>query len=166
MEPYTNVIFAAPNIRVKPLNEENVRLALNFATPRDAINNVVFKGAPVLANSVIGQLQYWDPRVPFIPYDIDKARSYMAKSSVPNGFTTNLLIVGTDVDSVAVATILESAWSDIGVKLKIQDVDLNTMFARFFSSTNPDFDICFFPPDYSSSDVGDSTSTMTVMPRL
>jgi peptide/nickel transport system substrate-binding protein len=156
MEPYTNVIFAAPNIRLKPLNEANIRLALNYATPRAAINQVVFKGASVLANSVIGQLQYWDPRIPYIPYDIDKARSLIAKSSVPHGFTTTLLIVGTDVDSVAVATILQNAWSDIGVTLKIEEVDLNTMFARFFSSTNPDYEICFFQPDYSSSDVGDS----------
>jgi peptide/nickel transport system substrate-binding protein len=156
MEPYTNVIFAAPNIRVKPLNESNVRLALNFATPREAINQVVFKGAPVLANSAIGQLQYWDSKIPYIPYDLDKAKSLMAKSTVPKGFTTTLLIVGSDADSVSVATILQSAWSDIGVKLNIEDVDLNTMFARFFSTTNPDYEICFFQPDYSSSDVGDS----------
>jgi peptide/nickel transport system substrate-binding protein len=156
MEPYTNVIFAAPNIRIKPLDEANVRLALNFATPREAINKAVFKGAPVLANSAIGQLQYWDPRIPYIPYDIQKAKSLMAKSSVPDGFTTTLLIVGSDVDSVSVATILQSSWSQIGVTLKIEDVDLNTMFARFFSSTNPDYEICFFQPDYSSSDVGES----------
>ena len=66
--------------------------------------------------------------------------------------------MGTDTDSIAVATILQSAWSDIGITLKIQDVDLNTMFARFFQ-TNPskaDYEICFFQPDYSNSDVGDS----------
>jgi peptide/nickel transport system substrate-binding protein len=157
MEPYTNVIFAAPNITVKPLNEQNVRLALNFATPRDAINKAVFKGAPVLANSAIGQLQYWDPRIPYIPYDLSKAKSLMAKSSVPTGFTTSLLIVGTDVDSVTAATILQSAWGEIGVKLNLVDVDLNTMFARFFQpSSKANYDICFFQPDYSSSDVGAS----------
>jgi peptide/nickel transport system substrate-binding protein len=156
LEPFTNVIFAAPNILVKPLNEANVRLALNYATPRSEIIQTVFKNAPRIANSVIGQLQYWDPQIPPIPYDIAKAKSYLAQSSVPSGFSTSLLIVGTDADSVLVASILQKAWSEIGINLSIEDVDLNTMFARFFSTTNPDYDICFFQPDYSSSDVGDS----------
>jgi peptide/nickel transport system substrate-binding protein len=150
------VIYAAPNIRVKPLNETNVRLALNYATPRSQIIDAVFKNAPRIANSVIGQLQYWDPQIPPIPYDLDKAKNYLAQSSVPHGFTTSLLIVGTDADSVLVASILQKSWGEIGIKLNIVDVDLNTMFARFFSTTNPDYDICFFQPDYSSSDVGDS----------
>jgi peptide/nickel transport system substrate-binding protein len=156
LEPFTNVIYAAPNIRVKPLNETNVRLALNYATPRSQIIEAVFKNAPRIANSVIGQLEYWDPQIAPIPYDVDKAKNYLAQSSVPHGFTTSLLIVGTDADSVLVASILQKSWGEIGVKLNIVDVDLNTMFARFFSTTNPDYDICFFQPDYSSSDVGDS----------
>jgi peptide/nickel transport system substrate-binding protein len=156
LEPYTNVIFAAPNIRVAPLNERSVRLALSYATPRSAIIEAVFKNAPRIANSVIGQLQYWDPKIAPIPYDINRAKSYLAQSSVPHGFTTSLLIVGSDADSVSVATILQKSWGQIGIKVNIVDVDLNTMFARFFSTTNPNYEICFFLPDYSSSDVGDS----------
>ena len=155
LEPYTNVILAVPNMRRPPLNEVNVRLALNWATPRPQINQAVFKNAPRIANSPIGQLRYWDPTVPDITYDLAKAKSYLAKSSVPKGFTTSLLIVGTDADSVSVASILQAAWAEIGITLKIEDVDLNTMFSRFYSSTNPDYDINFFPPTYSSTDVGD-----------
>jgi peptide/nickel transport system substrate-binding protein len=155
LEPYTNVILAAPNLKRPPLEERNVRLALNYATPREAINNAVFKSAPRIANSPIGQLRYWDPTVPNFPYDLNKAKSLMAKSSVPNGFTTSLLIVGSDADSVSMATILQSAWAEIGVKVNIDDVDLNTMLSRFYSKTNPDFDINLWPPTYSSTDVGD-----------
>jgi peptide/nickel transport system substrate-binding protein len=156
LEPFTNVIYAAPNIRVKPLDNKFVRLALNYATPRSAIIKTVFKGAPRIANSAIGQLSDWDPSILPIPYDLAKAKAYMAQSSAPHGFSTSLMIVGTDSDSVSVASILQQAWKEIGVNLNIVDVDLNTMFARFFSTTNPDYDICFFQPDYSSSDVGDS----------
>jgi peptide/nickel transport system substrate-binding protein len=156
LEPFTNVIFAAPNIRVKPLDNRFVRLALNYATPRADIVKTVFKNAPRIANSAIGQLGDWDPTVAPIPYDLGKAKSCMAKSSAPHGFSTSLMIVGTDADSVSVASILQAAWKEIGVNLDIVDVDLNTMFSRFFSMTNPDYDICFFQPDYSSSDVGDS----------
>ena len=155
IEPYTNVILAVPNVRRPPLDEKNVRLALNWATPRPQINKAVFKNAPRIANSPIGQLRYWDPTVPDIGYDLSKAKSYLAKSSVPKGFTTSLLIVGSDADSVSVATILQAAWAEIGISLKIEDVDLDTMFARFYSTTNPDYDINFFPPTYSSTDVGD-----------
>ncbi len=156
LEPYTNFICAIPNIRQKPLDEREVRLALNYATPREAIIKTVFKNAPRIANSVIGELQYWDSSIAPVPYDIGKAKSYLARSSVPHGFTTSLLILGTDTDSVSVATILQSAWSQIGINLKIVDVDLNTMLSRVYSTTNPDYDIVFFYPDYASSDVGDS----------
>lgn len=156
LEPYTNFICAIPNMRQKPLDERAVRLALNYATPRDAIIKTVFKNSARIANSVIGELQYWDPNIKPVPYDISKAKSYLAQSSVPNGFTTSLLILGTDTDSVSVATILQGAWSQIGIKLEIVDVDLNTMLSRVYSTTNPDYDIVFFYPDYASSDVGDS----------
>ncbi len=155
LEPYTNVILAVPNMRRAPFQEANVRLALNYATPRDVINTAVFKNAPRIANSPIGQLRYWDPTVPNFPYDLSTAKSLMAKSSVPNGYSASLLIVGTDSDSVSVAEILQAAWLEIGVKLGIEDVDLDTMFSRFYSTTNPDFDINLFPPTYSSTDVGD-----------
>ena len=143
-------------MRQKPFDERAVRLALNYATPRDAIIKSVFKNAPRIANSVIGELQYWDPSIRPIPYDIGRAKSYLAQSSVPHGFTTSLLILGTDTDSVAVATILQGAWSQLGINLKIVDVDLNTMLSRVYSTTNPDYDIVFFYPDYASSDIGDS----------
>jgi peptide/nickel transport system substrate-binding protein len=156
LEPFTNVIYAAPNIRVKPLDNRFVRLALNYATPRADIIKTVFKNAPRIANSAIGELQYWDPTIAPIPYDLTKAKSYLAQSSAPKGFTTSLMIVGTDADSVSVASILQQAWKEIGITVNIVDVDLDTMFARFFSTSNPDYEICFFQPDYSSSDVGDS----------
>ena len=145
LEPFTNVIYAAPNIRVKPLDNRFVRLALNYATPRLDIIKSVFKNAPRIANSVIGELSYWDPSVPPIPYDLAKAKSLMAQSSAPHGFSTSLLIVGTDADSVAVASILQAAWKEIGVNLNIVDVDLNTMFSRFFSTTEPGLRHLLFP---------------------
>jgi peptide/nickel transport system substrate-binding protein len=154
LEPYTNIMFIAPNLKVPPFNEQNVRLALNYATPLETINKVVFKNAAQIANSAIGKLQYWDPEIPYIPYDLDKAKAYLAKSSVPHGFTTSLLIVGTDTDSVELATILQSSWGQIGINLKIDEVDIVTLEDRFFSITNPNYDLCFFGADLWASDVG------------
>lgn len=154
MEPFTNVAFALPNYRSKPFQDKFVRLALNYATPREVINKTVFKNSARLANSAIGELQYWDPSIPAFPYDLSKAKSMLAQSSVPSGFSTTMLIVGTDPDSVTIASILQSSWNSIGVKVHILNVDLNTMFARVFNFANPNFEMCLFPPDYSSSDVG------------
>ena len=150
-ERTTNVIFVVPNIKQHPYGDRNVRLALNYATPREAINKAVFKGTARLANSVIGQLQYWDPSVPAIPYDLNKAKQYLKKSAVPSGFQTTLLIDGTDSDSKQIGTILQNAWSQIGIHAKIEQSDLNTMLTRGYKF---DYEILFLPPDYSSSDVG------------
>lgn len=157
MEPTTNVMYLAPNIRVKPYTTKYVRIALNYATPKETIIKVVFKGIPVVANSAIGTLRTYTPHVPSVPYDLAKAKEFLSKSSVPSGFTTNLLIVGTTVDSVSLASILVKAWGDLGVTLHIDEVTQTTMFTRFFSMTNPNYDINLFEADYSNSDVASST---------
>ena len=46
MEPYTNVIYAAPNISIPPLNETNVRLALNYANSTRSHQPGRLQGSP------------------------------------------------------------------------------------------------------------------------
>jgi peptide/nickel transport system substrate-binding protein len=147
----SNVVFVLYNQYRHPFQDRNVRLALNYATPRQALNTVVFKDTAQIANSFIGQLQYWDPKIPALPYDIDKAKGFMAKSIVPKGFNTTLLIDGQDSDSQQMAPILQAAWTEIGINAKIVSTDGVTQGTR---TRNYDYDLMFWPPDASSSDIG------------
>ena len=154
MEPYTNIIGGAFNLHVKPFQDVNVRLALNYAAPRHVMVTNVFMGAPLPANTALSRTKFWDPNQPALPYDPSKANALLAASSAPTGFSARLLIVETDTDSTAMATILQTAWSQIEVKLNIQTADYDTVLARVYTPT-PDYDIVLFPPDYASADIGD-----------
>jgi peptide/nickel transport system substrate-binding protein len=51
----------------------------------------------------------------------------MAKSSVPSGFSTTILVDSGNSDQVTIATILQSELKPLGIKLKIQQLDPNTV---------------------------------------
>jgi peptide/nickel transport system substrate-binding protein len=134
----------------KPFTEVAVRQALNYATPVDSINKVVFGGVAPTMNTVYPKLKYWNSKSPAYPYDLDKAKAALAKSSVPTGFSTTINVIGTDQASNQVAQIVQQSWEKIGVKLTINRVDSNTLGARWTSGKS---DLTVFTPGSFSTDV-------------
>jgi peptide/nickel transport system substrate-binding protein len=126
---YTANIFM--NLRTRVLADTNARLALLYAMPRDAINKVAYAGLAEPANSIIPKNKYWDESVPVPAYDLAKARGYLARSPTPNGFSVELDIVGTDTVGKQTAAILQDAWQQIGVDVKINQLDAAAELANF-----------------------------------
>jgi len=105
------------------LNESVVRQALNYATPGGSIISVVFKGLAPRSSTVLQKLRYWTPNPKPYPYDLKKARELLAKSSVPNGFSTTLLTTAAEPLSQQIAQIVQQSWKEIGVNVKIKPLD-------------------------------------------
>jgi ABC-type transport system substrate-binding protein len=84
---------------------------------------------------------------------------------VPQGFATTLLIDGSDSDSVSMASIIQSAWAEVGIQAKIEQTDLNTANTRV---SKFEFDLALIPPDVFSSDVGaqDEIATFLYEPTV
>lgn len=138
------------NNSLKPFDDHNVRLALNYATPKEAILKSVLYGAAGIANSLIASVKYTDPSVPAYPYDIAKATAAIAASSVPNGFSCSLVIVAGDAIEQQIAEILQSEWAKIGITIKIEGTDLATIQNRYFGMKERN--IFTFPGSFLSSD--------------
>ena len=133
--PSTFVQYLLPNNRVEPYNDKNVRLALYYATDRQALLKTITFGLGTIANS------YMSPATPFYSkdvtapeFDLAKAKEYLAKSKFPNGFTTTLTIVGDDQTDVQIATAVKEMYSKIGVTVNIEQVDQGTRSARYDKS--------------------------------
>ena len=107
----------------KPLSDKLVRQALNYATPKDDINKLVFNGLGTIANTGTTITQFWDKSIPPYPYDVDKAKALLAQSSMPNGFTLPLTIPAGDSASQQTAELIQQAWAQIGVTVDIQPLD-------------------------------------------
>jgi peptide/nickel transport system substrate-binding protein len=119
------------NEQRKPFQDVHVRRAISLAINRGALVKAVLFGNGEPANS------FMPPQVPFyqkatkgLQYDLTAAKAEMAKSSVPHGFTTTILIPSGTSDASTVATILQSELKPLGIKLKIQQLDPNAAFAN------------------------------------
>jgi peptide/nickel transport system substrate-binding protein len=124
--PIQQTTFVILNVTKPPLGDINVRQALNYATDKNAIIQSVFFGQAQPMNAPIPLGTYVDKESPGYPYDLSKAQSLMAASSVPNGFTLPMIVPNNNQDRINTAIILKDEWSKIGVNVDIQQVDAAT----------------------------------------
>ncbi len=133
-----------------PLKSQEVRQALNYATPREAIRKVAFAGDGELGVTIIPQVKYFDPSIKPYPLDTGKAKELLEEAGYPNGFTLHLELLGGDAISSQVATILQAAWGEVGVKLEIETVDYGTLTTKYLEG---EFEAILFPPTAVSLDI-------------
>ncbi len=133
-----------------PLDEVEVRQALNYATPKEQIRDAILFGNARIANSNIAPVKYWDDSVRPYRYDLDKARRLISESSVPDGFELELEIPAGDVVEKHTAQVLQQEWGRIGVDVKIVPRDFGTMFTDWLDGEGGA--AASFPGDAVSSD--------------
>lgn len=115
-----------------PLAEPQVRRALLYATPYEAIVGSVFKGLATQANSIVGKLKYWKNIKPY-PYDQAKAEAILKETKVPNGFPLTIQVQGGETNGELLASILQSSWKEIGVDVSIETLSSTSLFANLFA---------------------------------
>jgi peptide/nickel transport system substrate-binding protein len=120
------------NLKKKPLDDPKLRQALNYATPKEEILKTVLYGNGAIANSMIPPLKYWSSSVKAYPFDLEKAKSLMAESTVPNGFKLELLIPSGDPVEQQIAEVLKAEWAKIGVTVDIVQKELGALESTWF----------------------------------
>jgi peptide/nickel transport system substrate-binding protein len=134
--PIQQTTFAIMNVTKPPLDDINVRQALNYATDKDAIIRSVYFGQAQPMNAPIPLGTYVDKESPGYPYDLDKAKQLMAASSVPNGFNLPMIVANNNQDRINTAIILKDEWSKIGVNVDIQQLEASAWRAAFHGDGN------------------------------
>jgi peptide/nickel transport system substrate-binding protein len=134
----------------KPFNEVAVRQALNYATPVDSIVKVVFSGLAPRMNTITPKMKYWPKDLKPYPYDPQKAKDLLAKSSVPNGFSATLNIPGSDQAAKQEAQIIQQAWKQIGVQIAIKPLD---DAAHSDDWAGGKYQLTLFPPGPFTTDI-------------
>jgi len=113
----------------KPFQDVHVRRAISLAINRGALVHAVLFGNGQPANSFMPpQVPYYQKATAGLQYNLAQAKAEMAKSSVPHGFTTTLLIPSGTSDAVTIATIMQSELKPLGIKVNIKQLDPNTAF--------------------------------------
>ncbi|MGI3780229.1 MAG: ABC transporter substrate-binding protein [Janthinobacterium lividum] len=122
--PSTKTDYILMNQNEKPFDDVHVRRAISYAIDREALVKTLLFGNGTPANSfLMPNVPFYDPATPGIAYDMAKAKEELAQSSVPNGFTTTFLASSGDSTDQALAQVLQSSLKELGITLKIQNVD-------------------------------------------
>jgi peptide/nickel transport system substrate-binding protein len=119
------------NEGIKPFQDRNVRLALSSALDRPSIAKVAYFGLakPALSPLPSGSLFYkgnWG-----VPYSLAKAKAYLAKSSVPSGFSFTLTVPAGNAAFSSLAQIWAASLKQIGVTANIVQLEATTAFDRW-----------------------------------
>ncbi len=120
------------NHKRAPFGDVRVRQALNYATDKEAIRAAVYGGVGEVANSMIPKGKYTaDPgEVEAYAYDPDKAKELIAEVA-PDGIDATMLVPAGAGFLRELATVVQSQWAEVGVKLQIEEVDGGALFDRF-----------------------------------
>jgi peptide/nickel transport system substrate-binding protein len=119
------VDYMVMNEKHAPFQDVHVRRAISYAIDRKAIVAAVLRGYGTAANSLLpSALTYYDANTPGLQYNLAQAKAEMAKSSVPNGFTTTIL-VGTQAPTTdtAIAEIFQQELKPLGITVNLRTLD-------------------------------------------
>ena len=122
--PSTFSQYITLNHRNAPLNDVNARLALQYATDKQTLIDVVLFGVGVEATSFMpkGAL-YWNDELEGFPYSVERAQEALAASATPDGFSLEIQVQAGRAEEEQLATVLKDMWSQIGVELEIAPLE-------------------------------------------
>ena len=137
VDPIIGTYYISYNNDVEPLNDANVRKALNLAIDRDFVANTLMQGTYSPAPNFMGPGWKDTDGSDFMananggqPYmsttaDIEGALAALEAAGYPNGEGLPVLHYSTNDSGYhkAVAEYLQSAWSEIGVTLEVEIVE-------------------------------------------
>ena len=142
MFPSTRVQYISMNVRpeikgvANPLSNPKVREALNYATDKEAIIQIITHGVGTPLTSFMSSatpMHAGDK--PLFPHDAEKAKALLAEAGFPDGFSTELLVLAGNQDETGIGTALQQMWAGIGVKLELKQVDNATRTAEYRDGT-------------------------------
>jgi peptide/nickel transport system substrate-binding protein len=158
IKPIWGAWIAPFNNTKAPLSDPKVLQALLYATPYQSIIDTVLKGRAVQSNSVVGSLvKYGSTDIAPVPFDQAKAKDLLKQAGLADGFSTTIQVQGGETSGELVASILQSAWKEIGVDLSVETLNFNSLVANVFAGK---YDVQIFPPEVTVVESYDPGQTL------
>jgi peptide/nickel transport system substrate-binding protein len=112
-----------------PLKDVRVRQALNYAVDRDALVEGLLSGTTVPATQPGPSNAYgYDPEIPPIPFDPEKAKALLAEAGYPEGFKFVVQgVIGAGPADGAVYQKVAQDLAAIGVTMEIRSFPTNEL---------------------------------------
>ena len=130
--PRVGISYIALNETVEPLQSASVRKALQIGLDRQTLLNAIYSGRGALEHGIFphGLIGY-DPDIPEIPYDPEKAKTLLAEAGYPDGFDLTISLSAASVESTKdLVSLIAYMWQKIGVNATIETLDDDTYMEK------------------------------------
>ncbi len=151
-EAVARIDYIGLNLRRPPLDDKNLRQAINYAVDKEAIIKNVLFGAGEPATSYLPKMPGHDPNAPGYPYDLEKAKQLVAQSSAKDGFALELLISAGDAVGAQVAQLVAANLAEIGGQITITSLEPATVTDRITVSQDFDMYLSYYTTDIIDPD--------------
>ena len=127
-------MFCGPTLKdgkPNPLSNVKVRQALNYAVNKDAVITVSTQGLGKPMGSFMSTTTPLYVGQELYKYDVAKAKALLTEAGFPNGFETSIYSLSGNGDDANNLAAVQQMWGQVGVKLRIDQVDNATRTARY-----------------------------------
>lgn len=119
-----NVGYLALNNKIKPLDNQKVRQALNHAVNKQAIVDAVYQGAGQVAKNPIPPTMWsYNDDVQDYEYNPEKAKALLKEAGFEKGFDTELWAMPVsrpyNPNARRMAELIQADWKAVGINAKI-----------------------------------------------
>ena len=122
-----------------PLQDVRVREALNLAVNREVLANVLLENATVPATQPVPRAAFgYNPDLPPIPYDPDRARVLLNDAGYEGGFSIVAIVVGGIGVGASVLQIMANEFAAIGVTLEVRSLPIQQFLQYLGQGTWPE----------------------------
>ena len=139
--PSPSMDFLAPNLTKDYLKDKRIRQAMMYAIDREGILKQIYAGQGEITNSPI-----FGPDWMGVPeglneykFDPDKAKQLLKDANWDSSRTLDMVYVPATKERTTAMQIIQNQWSDVGLKVNIDQVD--TAEGNRRTIQNMDFDI-------------------------
>lgn len=149
------MIWLELNAKMKPLDNIDVRRALNYAIPHEDIIKTVYYGQ---ADKLTAPMPYIYPMADsqYFDYDLnlDKAKQLLVAAGLKDGFSSTISYNAGDPVQEPIALILQTSWRRIGVNVQLEKLPAGVFYENVTKREKP---IIFYLDSPWTPDPGYST---------
>jgi peptide/nickel transport system substrate-binding protein len=126
--PASFMIWIELNAKIAPLDNVNVRRAMNFAFPTEQIIQSVYQGLATPLDGCMPNIYPGYKKISPYGYDLAKAKALLEAEGLGAGFETTLSYNAGDPVQEPIAIFYQSALREIGVTLKLKKVPAGSFY--------------------------------------
>jgi ABC-type transport system substrate-binding protein len=130
--PRIGITYIAINESIEPLDDVNVRKAMQMALNRPMLLAAIYSGRGNIENGIFPRGLYGhNPDLPQIPYDPEAAKELLEKAGYRDGFDLTVSVNSSSTRwELAVLQMAAPMWEAIGIRTKVEVIDESDFMSR------------------------------------